>query len=94
MFVPVIPNTKIINKTIVYSDTVLTINRTGRNIEITSINNVEEYDLENCLKCSENTNHKKKKERTDFTWLKWKSVRKGGREIILNGVLNTLPNKS
>ena len=29
------------------------------------------YDLENCSKCSENTNHKKKKEeKTDFTWLK------------------------
>ena len=50
MFIPIIPNTTVINKNIVYSDTVLNINYLGSNICVTSINGVEEYELESCLK--------------------------------------------
>lgn len=53
MFVPVIPivpNTTVVNKTIVYSDTVLPIKDLGGNLKVTSISNVDEYSLEKCLK--------------------------------------------
>lgn len=53
MFVPVVPfvpHTTIINKTIVYSDTVLPLKDTGSNLIVTSINNVNESSLEKCLK--------------------------------------------
>lgn len=48
--VPVVPNTTVINKTIVYSDTVLPLKDSGNNLKISSINNVSEYSLENCLR--------------------------------------------
>jgi len=53
MFVPVIPivpNTTVVNKTIVYSDTVLNIKEKGVNIQVSSIDNVKESELERCLK--------------------------------------------
>lgn len=53
MFIPVvpyIPHTTVINKTIMYSDTVLNLNSVGNNIKVTSVSDVKEYDLENCLK--------------------------------------------
>ena len=48
--VPTVPHTTILNKTIVYSDTVLTLKNLGKNLKITSIENVNEFFLENCLK--------------------------------------------
>ncbi len=48
--VPPVPHTTILNKTIVYSDTVLTLKDLGKNLKITSIENVNEYSLESCLK--------------------------------------------
>lgn len=53
MFVPVIParlHSTVINKTIVYSDTVLSLKDMGNNLQITSISDVSEYSLESCLK--------------------------------------------
>lgn len=53
MFVPIVPfvpHTTIINETIVYSDTVLSLKDTGSNLIVTSINNVNESSLESCLK--------------------------------------------
>lgn len=50
MFVPVVPHTTVVNKTIVYSDTVLSLNDKGSNLKITTINNVEEYLLDDCLR--------------------------------------------
>ena len=53
MFVPVIPivpNTTVVNKTIVYSDTVLNIKEHGSNIKVSSINGVTQSELERCLK--------------------------------------------
>lgn len=53
MFVPVmpiVPNTTIVNKTILYSDTVLNIKEKGINIQVSSIDNVEENELTKCLK--------------------------------------------
>lgn len=49
MFVPIVPNTIVVNKTIVYSDTVLSLKDTGNNLKVTSIENVSEISLENCL---------------------------------------------
>ena len=55
MFVPtvIVPtthtNTTIINKTIVYSDTVLNLKELGSNLKVTSLSNVSEFELENCL---------------------------------------------
>ena len=46
--VPVVPKTTIVNKTIVYSDTVLNIKEKGVNIHISSIDNVKESELESC----------------------------------------------
>jgi len=53
MFVPIVPfvpHTTVINKTIVYSDTVLPLKDTGNNLKVTSISNVSEASLESCLK--------------------------------------------
>ena len=46
--VPPVPHTTILNKTIVYSNTVLTLKDLGKNLKITSIENVSEYSLESC----------------------------------------------
>ncbi len=48
--VPVVPHTTVVNKTIVYSDTVLPLKDYGSNLKVTSVSNVEEYSLESCLK--------------------------------------------
>ena len=48
--VPFVPHRTIVNKTIVYSDTVLPLKDTGSNLKVTSISNVSEYSLEKCLK--------------------------------------------
>lgn len=40
----------IINKTIVYSDTVLPLKDIGNNLKVTSVSDVSEYSLESCLK--------------------------------------------
>lgn len=48
--IPVVPHTTVINKTIVYSDTVLPLKDSGNNLKVTSISNVSEYSLESCLK--------------------------------------------
>lgn len=50
MFVPIVPHTTVINKTIVYSDTILSLKDTGNNLKVTSIINVSENSLESCLK--------------------------------------------
>lgn len=53
MFIPVVPcvpHTTVINKTIVYSDTVLNLNSVGNNIKVTSVSDVRESSLEECLK--------------------------------------------
>lgn len=50
MFVPIVPKTTIINKTIVYSDTVLSLKDNGNNLIVTSINDVSDDSLEKCLK--------------------------------------------
>ncbi len=47
--VPFVPHTTVINKTIVYSDTVLSLKDTGNNLKITSIPDVNESSLESCL---------------------------------------------
>lgn len=52
MYVPVITATRrgnVVNKTVVYSDTVLPIKEKGSNIVVTSINDVNEYSLDSCL---------------------------------------------
>lgn len=59
MFVPFIPpavvphisdsSTTVVNKTIVYSDTVLPLKDFGNNLKVTSIYNVSEFELERCL---------------------------------------------
>lgn len=49
MFVPIVPHTTVINKTIIYNDTVLPLKKTGNNLKVTSIGNVSESSLENCL---------------------------------------------
>lgn len=52
MFIPIvpyIPHTTIINKTIVYSDTVLNVKEMGSNLKITSIDGVGKYSFQNCL---------------------------------------------
>lgn len=53
MFVPIVPfvpHTTVVNKTIVYSDTGLTLKDTGNNLIVTSIKDVSEHSLESCLK--------------------------------------------
>ena len=44
------PHTTVVNKTIVYSDTVLPLKDAGSNLKVTSISNVSEFSLESCLK--------------------------------------------
>ena len=56
MFIPIIPRTTIINKTIVYSDTVLSLNDLGENLQVTTVKNVEESEFESCLKTIFNNN--------------------------------------
>lgn len=46
----------IVNKTIVYSDTVLPLKEIGENLKVTSISDVSEFELENCLKEIFNSN--------------------------------------
>lgn len=48
--VPFVPNTTVINKTIIYSDTVLSLKDKGNNLKVTSISDVSEFSLESCLK--------------------------------------------
>lgn len=52
MFVPIpsSPSVTVVNKTVVYSDTVLPLNDFGKNLNITTIHNVKEYEVELCLK--------------------------------------------
>ena len=58
MYVPIVPfessysnnSNTVINKTIVYSDSVLNLKELGENLKVTSINDVKDYDLEKCLK--------------------------------------------
>lgn len=58
-YIPIIPPSRgniIINKTIVYSDTVLPLNDKGNNLKVTSISNVENNQLERCLETVFNNN--------------------------------------
>lgn len=48
--VPFVPHTNVVNKTIVYSDTVLPLKDAGCNLKVTSISNIEQTSLEDCLK--------------------------------------------
>lgn len=53
MFVPIVPfvpHTTVVNKMIVYSDTVLPLKDKGSNLKVTTIENVSEVSLESCLK--------------------------------------------
>ena len=53
MFIPIVPfvpHTTIVNKTIVYSDTILPLKDSGNSLKVCSISNVSEYSLENCLR--------------------------------------------
>jgi len=43
--VPFVPHTAVINKTIVYSDTVLPLKDSGNNLKVTSISDVMEYEV-------------------------------------------------
>ena len=43
-------SSRVVNKTIVYSDTVLPVKELGDNLKVTSVSNVEHYSLESCLK--------------------------------------------
>lgn len=49
-FIPVVPHTTVVNKTIVYSDTILNIKEDGLNIQVSCIDNIKESELERCLK--------------------------------------------
>jgi len=50
MFIPIIPHTKITNKIVLYSDEILELDENKSNIKVSSISNIEENDLENCIK--------------------------------------------
>ena len=53
MFIPIVPSvphTMVVNKTIVYSDTVLPLKDVGSNLKVTIISNLEAFSLEKCLK--------------------------------------------
>ena len=54
--IPFIPRVRVINKTIVYSDTVLPLKESGANLNVSSINGVSESELENCLRVIFNNN--------------------------------------
>lgn len=51
MYIPIIPSTRttIINKNIVYSDTVLPLKELGSNIKVTKISNINDSNIEKCL---------------------------------------------
>lgn len=48
--IPTVPRTTVINKNIVYCDTILSLKDVGSNIKIASISGINENELENCLK--------------------------------------------
>lgn len=48
--IPTVPRTTIINKTIVYCDTVLSLKEVGDKLKISSISGISENELEKCLK--------------------------------------------
>ena len=48
-YVPHTKRTKVINKTIVYSDTILPLKDIGSHLKVTSISNIGEHSLESCL---------------------------------------------
>lgn len=50
MFVPIVPHVTVVDKNIIYSDTVLPVKDSGNNLKISSISNVNESHLEECLK--------------------------------------------
>ena len=50
MFVPVMNYYNLVNKNIIYSDTVLPLKDAGENINITSIDSINENDFEKCFK--------------------------------------------
>ena len=50
MFIPIVPHVKVLNRTVVHSDTVLNLNDLGDNIKVTSISDVDEFSFEKCLK--------------------------------------------
>lgn len=50
LVVPFVPHTTVVNRTIVYSDTVLPLKDVGDNFKVTSIEDVSEDSLEECLK--------------------------------------------
>jgi len=56
--IPIVPmtTTRVINKTIIYSDTVLNLKDVGSNLKINSISNVSEFEIENCLNTVFDTN--------------------------------------
>ena len=56
MFIPFVPRVTVVNKNIVYSDTVLPLKEAGNNLCVTSISGVSEHDLEDCLKAVFNAN--------------------------------------
>lgn len=59
MFVPIVrsaSHTTVVNKTIAYSDTVLSLKDKGSNLKVTNIKNVSESSLENCLKTNLKSN--------------------------------------
>ena len=56
MAVPIFPHTNVVNKTIVYSDTVLPLKDIGNNLKVTTIYDVSEYSLESCLRTIFNSN--------------------------------------
>ncbi len=49
MFVPCVPHTTVVNKTIVYSDGILPLKNVDKNLKITCISNVNEFSLINCI---------------------------------------------
>ncbi len=60
MFVPIGPAVKTVvkNKVVVESDTILPIKELGENLKISTINNVETYEFENCLSMILESNEK------------------------------------
>lgn len=50
MFIPFIPRVTVVNKNIIYSDTVLPLKDVGSNLNVSSITGVAEMDLENCIR--------------------------------------------
>lgn len=51
MFVPCIPIVRVVNKNIVYCDTVIKLDSLGKDVKVTSVDNINEHDLERCIKC-------------------------------------------